>query len=80
MVQEAQGLVRTIFGRSLTEPAANKWTKIDPVIRRVLLKAWFGIWFRRAVGMKLGKRDEAGSADGTFGLNPDGAIGVPMDM
>ena len=30
--------------------------------------------------MKLGKRDEAGSADGTFELNPDGAIGVPMDM
>ena len=30
--------------------------------------------------MKLGKREEADSADATFELHPDGAIGVPMDM
>ena len=79
-VQRAQELIRELLGRILTEPAANKWTSLTPVTKRVALLASVGNnLFRRAVGMRLGKSD-TGSADGSFAVDIDGAIGVPQDM
>ena len=84
LVKKAQEQVRKLLGKAMTEPAANKWTKMDQVIRPVILKAWFGNWFRRGVGKKLGRKDDdkSGLAVGTndLDLDLDRAIGVPTDM
>ena len=65
----------------VSTPAANKYTKVVPVARKVALMAHcFGL-LRRVVARKLGvaapgEVDILGTASG---LDADGVIGIPKD-
>ena len=73
-------MVKRVVAPSISTPAANKYTKVDPVVRKVaLLTIFFGI-FRRMVGQKLGRRVEDGDEDGYFaGVDDDTVIGIPKN-
>ena len=63
----------------ISVPAANKYTKIDPCLKSVTLITWtFGL-LRKAVGMKLGKKDTGPAAVGNIPehIDADAAIGIP---
>ena len=62
-VQRAQQFASTIFLPPISEPAANKYTKIDPCVKSIALMTWtFGL-LRKAVGITLGKKDTGSAAD-----------------
>ena len=77
----------------ISEPAANKYTKVDPCVRSVVLITWtFGL-LRKALGAKLTKKargNDPGHAAVIPGpghaavipdqVDTDGAIGIPRDM
>ena len=80
-VKRAQRLLRHIFAPPINEPAANKYTKIDPCIKSVALITWtFGL-LRKAIGKKLGKKDSGPAAAGNIleQVDPESAIGIPKD-
>ena len=62
------------------EPAANKYTKVDPCVRGILIISWtFGL-LRKAIGATIGKDEEAAPGVGIpEHVDVDGAIGVPRD-
>ena len=79
-IQRAQDLAAKIFMPPISEPAANKYTKVDPCVRSVVLITWcFGL-LRKALGEKLRKEDTTGQADAeAYVVDTDGAIGIPRD-
>ena len=78
-LQKACGLVTRVAAPSISTPAANKYTKVDPVVRKIaLLTNFFGI-LRRMVGQKLGRRVENEDGDGFAGVDDDTVIGIPAN-
>ena len=77
-LDKAQGLTKRVVAPSISTPAANKYTKVDPVVRKVaLLTNFFGL-MRRMVAQKLGRRVEE-DGDGFAGVDDDAVIGVPKN-
>ena len=78
-VKRAQDLASMLFMPTISEPAANKYTKIDPCIKHVALVTWtFGL-LRKAIGLKLGKKDTGPAVDVPEQVDADSAIGIPGD-
>ena len=78
-VKRAKKLARIIFMPPISVPAATTDTKIDPCLKSVTLITWtFGL-LRKAVGMKLGKKDTGPAAVGNIPehVDADAAIGIP---
>ena len=76
-VERAQTLASIIFMPPISVPAANKYTKVDPCIKSCALVTWtFGL-LRKAVGIKLGKKDTGSAA--TENIDADSAIEIPCD-
>ena len=71
-------LVMRIIAPSVATLAANKYTKVDPVVRKVALMTNFLDLLRQATGMKLG-RAEASGGDWHEILDWDSAIGIPKN-
>ena len=91
-MDRAKALAAKIFMPPISEPAANKYTKVDPCVRSVVLITWtFGL-LRKALGVKLKKdcEKDPGLAAVVPGpgnaavipdpVDTDGAIGIPRDM
>ena len=70
-------MVKRFVAPCLSEPAANKYTKVDPVIRKVALAGNFFNLLRRAFGRKF--KDEAKSESDRSDFSVDAAIGAPSD-
>ena len=80
-VKRAQELASLFFLPPISEPAANKYTKIDPCVKSVALISWsFGL-LRKAIGIKPGKKDTGPAAAENIleHVDADSAIGVPHD-
>ena len=78
-LDKATGLVKRVIAPSISTPAANKYTKVDPVVRKVaLLTNFFGM-LRRMVAQKLGRRVENEDGDGFAGVDDDTVIGIPAN-
>ena len=84
-VQKAFALLKAVVAPPISTPAVNKYTKVDPVVRKVTLMVHcFGL-LRRIVAKKLGVAapresevtETASGLDGGFEL--DGIIGIPKD-
>ena len=73
-VARAFGLVKRFVAPCISEPAANKYTKVDPVMRSIALAANFFGLLRRAVARQFG--DDGGSQSD---ISVDAAIGAPSD-
>ena len=73
-VARAFGLVKRFVAPCISEPAANKYTKVDPVMRRLALAANFFGLLRRALARQFG--DDGGSQSD---ISVDAAIGAPSD-
>ena len=71
-------MIKYLFMPPISEPAANKYTKTDPCVRRVCTLVWsFGL-LCNAISRMLGKIDgELGQTHGI--VEADGAIGIPRD-
>ena len=78
-LDKACTLAKRIISPSITEPAANKYTKVDPVVRKVALMTNFLGIMRRAVAKRLGRRDASGDVDDAEVVDVDAAIGIPRD-
>ena len=78
-LDRASALIKCILAPSITTPAANKYTKVDPVVRKVALMTNFLGLLRRAVAKKLGRRDASGDVDDSEVLDWEAAIGMPRD-
>ena len=76
-VDKAFGLVKRFVTPCISEPAANKYTKVDPVIRKLALATNFFGLLRRAFARKFKdtEQDESDRSD----ISVDAAIGVPRD-
>ena len=80
-VQKAFTLLKAVACPLVSTPAANKYTKVDPVVRKVTLMVHcFGL-LRRIVAKKVGvaapqEPEFPGTASG---LDADGVIGIPKD-
>ena len=76
-VERAFGLVKRFINPCVSEPAANKYTKVDPVMRKVALATNFLGVLRRAFArmFKEEGKDEADHSD----ISVDAAIGAPTD-
>ena len=82
-IERAKTLAAKLFMPPLCEPAANKYTKVDPCLKSVALITWtFGL-LRKAIGARLKKtaRDDPGHAAVVVPDQVDiaGAIGIPRD-
>ena len=79
-VVRAQKLAKLIVSPSITPPAMNKYTKVDPVVRQIcLLSNLFGL-FRRALAEKVGSgRRRVGDGDNESDMSQDACVGAPMD-
>ena len=61
-VKRAQELARIIFVPPISEPAANKYTKVDPCLKTVAFITWtFGL-LRKVIVTKRGKKDTGPAA------------------
>ena len=80
-VAKAQRLSRRLLSPPVTEPSANKYTKMDPCVRSVALVSWFFSVIRKALAAKLRRDDKDGDAGSAAVdlVDADGAIGVPRD-
>ena len=67
-VDRAFRLVKRFVAPCISEPAANKYTKVDPVIRKLALASNFYSLLRRAFARKFKdrslSRNDYGSVDG----------------
>ena len=80
-MRKAKKYAKLIFCPPIVEPAANKYTKIDPAVKSVALMTWtFGL-LRKAIGITLGKKDTGPAADDNIPQHVDAneAIGIPRD-
>ena len=78
-VERAYGLVKRFVNPCISEPAANTYTKVDPVMRKLALAANFFGLLRRAFARKFKEeaKPEADKSDSDISM--DVAIGVPTD-
>ena len=61
-IKRAQEFASILFTPAVSEPAANKYTKVDPCVKSVALMVWtFGL-LRKAIGIKLGDRNTGPAA------------------
>ena len=80
-IRKAKQYAKLIFCPPISQPAANKYTKIDPAVKSVALMTWtFGL-LRKAIGLKLGKKDTGPAAAENIPthVDADSAIGIPRD-
>ena len=78
-IKRAQDLALRLFVPPISEPAANKYTNVDPCVKSVLLIAWaFGL-LRKALGVRLRKAEDEESDLEPDHCDADAAIGVPRD-
>ena len=78
-VERAFGLVKRFVAPCVTEPAANKYTKVDPVMRKLALATNFFGLLRRAFARHFqdsGAKTESENSD----FSVDAAIGAPRDQ
>ena len=88
-MDRAKALAAKIFMPPISEPAANKYTKVDPCVKSCVLITWMYGLLRKALGEKLKKATEkdpglAAVVPGHAAVIPatvdtDGAIGIPRD-
>jgi len=76
-VERAFGLVKRFVNPCISEPAANKYTKVDPVIRKLALATNFFALLRRAFARKF--KDKGESESDRSDISVDAAIGAPRD-
>ena len=76
-VKRAFGLVKRFVSPCLSEPAANKYTKVDPVMRKLALAANFFGLLRRAFARKF--KEEGGAEADHSDISVDAAIGAPTN-
>ena len=74
-VDRAFGLVKRFVAPCISEPAANKYTKVDPGMRALALATNFFGLLRRAFARQFG--DDGGSQSD---ISVDAAIGAPSDV
>lgn len=77
-VEKAFGLVKRFVAPCITEPAANKYTKVDAVMRKLALATNFFGLLRRAFGRKFNDSAKTESERSDFSV--DAAIGAPQDQ
>ena len=78
-VERAYGLVKRFVNPCISEPAANKYTKVDPVMRKLALAANFFGWLRRAFARKFKEEAKPEADKSDSDISVDVAIGVPTD-
>ena len=77
-MERAFGLVKRFVNPCVSEPAANKYTKVDPVMRKLALAAnLFGL-LRRAFARKF--KEEGNVEADRSDISVDDAIGAPTNM
>ena len=72
-------LIKLVLSPSISTPAANRYTKVDPVVRKVALITNFAGLMRRALASKLQKASTLSEADSAAFDDPDAVIGIPKD-
>ena len=72
-------LVKIILSPSISTPAANKYTKVDPVVRKVALITNFAALMHRALASKLKKQTALSEEEPAVFDDPDAVIGIPKD-
>ena len=78
-MEKACRLVKRIIAPSISTLAVNKYTKVEPVVRKVaLLTNFFGI-MKRVVAKKLCRRVVDRDEDGFAGVDYDAVIGIPKN-
>ena len=78
-VERAYGLVKRFVNPCISEPAANKYTKVDPVMRELALAANFFGLLRRAFARKFKEEAKPEADKSDSDISVDAAIGVPTD-
>ena len=73
-VRRAVELARFVVIPAMTLPAMNKYTKVDPVVRKVCLMAPFRGLFRKVLALKVGPVPEHSASDS--GVSGDAAVGA----
>lgn len=76
-MERAFGLVKRFVCPCVSEPAANKYTKVDPVIRKLALATNFFGLLRRAFARKFKEEGKAQADESDISV--DAAIGAPTD-
>ena len=76
-VERAFGLVKRFVNPCVSEPAANKYTKVDPVMRKLALAANFFGLLRRAFARKF--KEEGNVEADHSDISVDAAIGAPTN-
>ena len=77
-VSKAFGLVKRFVAPCISEPAANKYTKVDPVMRKLALATNFYGLLRKAFARKFKETAETESERSDFSV--DVAIGESQDQ
>ena len=73
-IKKAHVLVRRLVVPCISEPAANKYTKVDPVIRKLAIACNFFGLLRRAFARKFKENGDSESE-----ISSDAALGAPRD-
>ena len=76
-VTKGFALVKRFINPCISEPAANKYTKVDPVMRKLALATNFFSLLRRAFARKF--NDKGDSESEVSDISVDAAIGTPKD-
>ena len=77
-VHRALGLVKRFVAPCISEPAANKYTKVDPVMRKLAIATNFYGLLRKALAREFKETAETESERSDFSV--DAAIGEPKDQ
>ena len=73
-IKKAHMLVRRLVVPCISEPAANKYTKVDPVMRKLAIACNFVGLLRRAFARKFKE-----NGDSESDISSDAALGAPRD-
>ena len=68
-------LVKRIISPAIAPPALNKYTKVDPAIRKVALMTHFLGLLKQGVAWKLGKKPEDAASD----VSENAVVGAPTN-
>ena len=77
-VHKAFGLVKRCVAPCISEPSANKYTKVDPVMRKLAIATNFYGLLREAFARKFKETADTESERSDFSV--DAAIGEPKDQ
>ena len=77
-VRVGQELIGQVVIRHLQRPAANRYTKIDPVVRCITLMLNFSGVFKKSMRRMLQNKTDNSDDDAVL-INPNALIGVPAD-